>query len=74
MDTLKWLRDTEIGEFEKMVEMATAADYYSLGELLDTSAAERDHLYQLLLTSKGSWRRAMRRISEFRSRPQTQTR
>ena len=61
-DTIKWPRAPEMGEVEKMAELATAADCYSLGDLLDISVAERTHLQNLLLTMKGSLARAMREI------------
>ena len=57
-ETIKFPR---VGSIEKTVELAPATGYYSSGDLLGTSMAERDHLYHLLLTTTGCWARAMRR-------------
>ena len=40
-------------EVEKMTELAAAMDYCAFDDLSGTSAAERDHLYNLSLPCKG---------------------
>ena len=52
-----------------MAEMATASGCYSLGDVLDTSAGERGHLYHALLMTKGSRAWATRKISDSRAGP-----
>ena len=61
-----------MGDFGKITEIETAAGYYFLGDLLDTSTAERQHICQLLLTSKGSRARPLRKILESRAGPNIQ--
>ena len=71
-DAVKWPRLTEMEQVEKIAEVATAAGECALDGLLDTSATERGHLYHLLLPSKGSWARALRKILEAREGPSSQ--
>ena len=54
--------------------MAAVAGNFSLGELLNATAAGQNHLYHLLLTSKGAEARTMRKISEPRPWPQSRPR
>lgn len=62
------------GGIWKMAELATTTGYRVLSGLLDAPPAERAPFYQLLLTSTAGWARAMRKISESRAGPQSQTR
>ena len=66
-NALKWLTSVEIGEIRKMAKVATATDYSSLGGVLDISAVERGHVYQLLLASKGGRAWVMRKIPYLRN-------
>ena len=56
-------------EIEKMTELATGTGYFSFGDFLVTSVAERDHLYHLLLTARGRWVTTTRKIAGSRAGP-----
>ena len=43
--TTEWPRAPSMREIERTAELVTVAGYHSLGDFLDTSAAERSHLY-----------------------------
>ena len=47
-NTLKRPRSPEMGDIEKMSEMAAVTGYYTLDDLLDSTEPERDLPYNLL--------------------------
>ena len=68
-------RTVACGRFHKMLSdyrdggnwKATVGAYSSLDDLVNTSGVERDHLYHLLLTAKGSWGRVRRKMLDTRA-------
>ena len=54
--------------------MAKVAGNFPVRALLNATAPGRNHLYHLLLTSKGAEARTMQKISEPREGPQSQPR
>ena len=69
-DKLRWSKPPEMGAIEKMAERAAVSDYYTLDDLLETSAADRAHVYNLVLAHKGAWARIKRKIFDYRASPQ----
>ena len=70
--TLKWSRNPDKREFGKLAKMANTAGCLTLGDLRHSTAADRDLLYQLLLTPGAGCARAMRMISWSRAGTQSQ--
>ena len=69
-DTIKWSRPPKTGVVERIAELAIEADFYSLGDLPDTSVAERGHPYSVLLSAKRRRDRTMRKILDACMEPQ----
>ena len=57
-------------EIGKMAELVAVMGYYTRGDLVDASVAERDLLYNLLLSRERARARITRKLSDSRASPQ----
>ena len=69
-DSAKW--PPGVRDLEKVAELTIAFGYYLAEDLLDTFTAERSHICNLLMESRGGYARALRKILEAKSPPQVQ--
>ena len=67
-DESQWPRPPEVGEVEKMAELASVRGCGAL-EDLGTSVAERDRRYTLPFSRKGAWGPLLREISDSAGSP-----
>ena len=69
-DSVKWARRPGVNDLGLVAELANAVGYYSAEDLLDSTAAERDHIFTLLVEANGGGARPLRKISEAKIPPE----
>ena len=52
-DSIKWTRLPDVNDLGKIAEVANAIGHFSAEDHLDTTAAERGHIFTLLTEAKG---------------------
>ena len=65
----KYYRMPELGEFEATADHMSVAGYYGMGELTDTSTAERTQSSKMLAEEKPGRARLLRKVLDCKAPP-----
>ena len=68
-DKVKWFKRPEMSEFGQMTETCAISGFSCLGEVTDTSAAEREPLRKTLARERPAWARIFGQIPDSRAPP-----